>query len=34
VLQQVLADLRMNYVDEVKKAGREKAPAEKSDESS
>jgi hypothetical protein len=27
VLQQVLADLRMNYVDEVKKAGGEKSPA-------
>jgi hypothetical protein len=27
-MQQVLADLRMNYVDEVKKAGREKAAPE------
>ena len=33
VLQQVLADLRMNYVDEVKKAGRDKAPAETSESS-
>ena len=29
VLQQVLADLRLNYVDELKKAGREKVEPEK-----
>ena len=33
VLQQVLADLRMNYVDELKKAGGEKSPAETSESS-